>query len=340
MRCSARRVSARAAHSCSVAAPGSARRCFSTTPCSRRAASRCCTTRRSNPRPSSRLRAYMRCSGRCSFVSPRFRRRRRAPSAPRSRSSRSRRRTGSPSTRARSASSAWRPRAPRCSSSSTTHTGSTARLPRRSPSPRGGSPPSRSHSCLPSAKARAPTSASRFPRSSWSRSRLRRPWSFFTSGSARRSPRMSPATSPRRRAGTRSPCSRWLRYSARQNASGASPFRIICQLPRASSAPCGARFAPSLRRRVSHSSSQQHPIRRRKATSKPWNRRKMPASSASTQARSRSGTRSYARPSTTPLRLTSDERLTARSPTRSPAKRMSTDARGSSQRPPKGRTSQ
>ena len=132
--------------------------------------------------------------------------------------------SGSPSTRVRSASSAWRPSESRCSSSSTTRTGSTARLPKRSPSLRGGSRPSRSRSCLPCAKAKAPTSASRFPRSSWSRWRWRRPWSFFTSGSARRSPRRSPATSPRRRAGTRSPCSRSPRCSSEGERVGREPL--------------------------------------------------------------------------------------------------------------------
>ena len=127
---------------------------------------------------------------------------------------------------------------------------------------------------------------------------------------------------------------------ARQNASGASPFRITCPLPRASSAPCGARFAAFLQRRVAHCSPPQPPIRRQEATSPRWSRPKMPGSSASTQARSRSGTRSYALRSTTPLRRTSVERPTARSPTRSPAKRTPTGAPGTSQRPPKGRTSQ
>ena len=152
-----------------------------------------------DPRPSSRSRACRRSSGGCSSHLPEI-------PEPQARALRaalalesSAKRIGSPSTRVRSASSAWRPSESRCSSSSTTHTGSTARLPKRSRSLRGGSRPSRSRSCLPCAKAKAPTSASRFPRSSWSRSRWRRPWSFFASGSARRSPRRSPATSPRRR---------------------------------------------------------------------------------------------------------------------------------------------
>ena len=328
MRCSGRRASATAAPSCFAAAPGSARPCFSTTPCRRQAASACCTTPRSKPRPSSRLRACRRSSGGCSFVSRRFQSRRRVPSAPRSRSSQARRRIGSPSTRARSVSSARRPRGHRCSSSSTTHTGSTARPPKRSTLLRGGSRPSRSRSCLPFAKAKAPTSALRFPPSCWSRSKWRRRWSSFTSGSARRSRRRSPATSPRRRAETRLPCSRSPRCSTRENASGVSVFRITCRLPRASTALCGARFAACLQRRVTHCSSPRPPNRRREATSPRWSQRKTPGSSESMQARSRSGTRSYARRSTTPLRRTSVERPTARSPMRSPAKRIPTGAPG------------
>ena len=90
-----------------------------------------------------------------------------------------------------------------------------------------------------------------------------RPWSYFTSGSAstiaaKVAHHLAEATGGNPLA--------LLEVAAlldEENASGASPFRITCPPPRASSAPCGAPFEPRLQTRVAHCSSPQPPIRRR-----------------------------------------------------------------------------